>query len=463
MPIYKIVTGNPVKIETYGFSGKIRIMKFKRIDEIVQWRLCMGCGACVARCEARALTLVDISNVGLRPVVDPSKCRQCGECVKVCPGIEISHEIFSSQVMQELSREWGPVLDVWEGSASDSDIRYRGSSGGAATALALFCLEKRRASGVLHTGTKSEAPLSNIPVLSKDREDLLAYTGSRYSPAAPCEKLDWIENVSGPVVFIGKPCDVVALRKSQTKNDILRKNIDAAISIFCAGTPTTMGTYKILDGLEVKAGDVEDFRYRGCGWPGMTTVKVKNSTRTRQMTYEQSWGNILCNYIQFRCRLCPDSTGEFADISCGDPWYRTVEADEPGRSLVLARTEKGRQIIQEAIEAGYVELVRVAPGTVPDSQKALLNRRRHLWGRLLTMKLLLVPVPSYDGFDLFGNWLKLPTGEKIRSVAGTMKRIVSRGWTKPEKLSVPPDRLRSAEEIEKALIDSEEVESRCKT
>ena len=438
-------------------------MKFKRIDEIVQWRLCMGCGACVARCEAKALTLVDISDVGLRPIVDLSKCRQCGECVKVCPGIEISHKTLNPQIIPELSQEWGPVLDIWEGSASDSDIRYRGSSGGAATALALFCLEKRRVSGVLHIGTKPEAPLSNVPVLSRDREDLLAYTGSRYSPAAPCEKLDWIEDVSDPVVFIGKPCDVVALRKSQTNNDSLRKNIDAAISIFCAGTPTTAGTYKILEELGVKVGDVEDFRYRGCGWPGMTTVRIKNSTQTRQMTYEQSWGNILCNYIQFRCRLCPDSTGEFADISCGDPWYRSVEADEPGRSLVLARTEKGRRIIQEAIEAGYVELVRVGSSTMPDSQKALLKRRRHLWGRLLTMKLLLVPVPSYDGFNLFGNWLKLPVGEKCRSFAGTMKRIVSRSWTKPQKLSIAPDRLWSVEESEKTLIDSEEVESRCKT
>jgi coenzyme F420 hydrogenase subunit beta len=435
-------------------------MKFRRVDEIVKWRLCMGCGACVARCEARALTLVDIPGIGLRPIVDLSKCRQCGECVSVCPGIEVSHKIFSSQVIPELARAWGPVLDVWEGSAADADIRYRGSSGGAATALALFCLEKRGASGVLHIGTKPKAPLSNIPVLSRVKEDLLTYTGSRYAPAAPCEKLDWVENAPGPVVFIGKPCDVVALRKSQASSDTLRKNIHAAISIFCAGTPTTAGTYKILDELDVKAEDVEDFRYRGCGWPGLTTVKVKNSTRTRQMTYEQSWGTILCNYIQFRCRLCPDSTGEFADISCGDPWYRTVEDDEPGRSLVLARTEKGRQIIHEAIEAGYVELVRVEPGTVPDSQKALLNRRRHLWGRLLTMKLLLVPVPSYDGFDLLRNWLKLPAWEKIRSLAGTMKRIASRGWTKPEKLFLVSDHLRLAKE---ALIDSGEVESRCKT
>jgi coenzyme F420 hydrogenase subunit beta len=400
--------------------------------------------------------LVDIPDRGLRPLVDSAKCRRCAECVKVCPGIEISHKTFSAQVMAELSEEWGPVLDLWEGFAVDSDIRYRGSSGGAATALALFCLEKQGASHVLHTGTTPAEPLKNIAVLSKNRAELLARTGSRYSPAAPCEKLDWLDGVPGPVVFIGKPCDVVALRKSQANNAVLQEKIAAAISIFCAGTPPTAGTYKVLDELGVETGDVEDFRYRGCGWPGMTTVRVKNSDRTRQMTYEQSWGNILCNYSQFRCRLCPDSTGEFADVSCGDPWYRPVENGEPGRSLVLARTEEGRQIIQEAIKAGYLDLVRVEPTTVPDSQKALLRRRRHLWGRLLMMKLLLVPVPHYDGFDLFGNWMKLPATEKLRSFVGTMKRIVSRGWIRPLKPAIGEGQLRGSASSEKPAISPDE-------
>ena len=37
--------------------------------------------------------------------------------------------------------------------------------------------------------------------------------------------------------------------------------------------------------------------------------------------------------------MCADHTGEFADIAVGDPWYRPHLDDEPGRSLVLARSE----------------------------------------------------------------------------------------------------------------------------
>jgi coenzyme F420 hydrogenase subunit beta len=319
-------------------------------------------------------------------------------------------------------------LEVWEGYASYPEIRYYGSSGGVATALALFCVEKERASGVLHIGANPETPLRNVPVFSKSREELLAYTGSRYSPAAPCEKLKWIEESDSPCVFIGKPCDVAALRKSQAINPELNEKVGLAISIFCAGTPSTTGTYQVLESLGVKPEKVEEFRYRGYGWPGMTTVKIKGNNHQRQMTYEQSWGNILTKHIPLRCRLCPDGTGEFADISCGDPWYRQIEPDEPGRSLVLIRTEKGRQILQNALKTGYVELQRVDSTVLPLSQKALLGRRRHLWGRLLAMRLFFLPFPRYRGFYLFLGWQSLSAWEKIRCILGTIKRIVSRRW-----------------------------------
>lgn len=407
-------------------------MKFRRVDQIVEWRLCSGCGACVPGCPNRAISLVDVPDQGIRPIVNSALCQRCGECIEVCPGIEISHKSFNNQIIPELSQEWGPVIEVWEGYATDSQIRYNGSSGGVATALALFCLEIEDIAGVLHIGVKPEAPLKNVAVFSKSRAELLACTGSRYSPAAPCEKLDWIKQALSSCVFIGKPCDVVALRKSQAVSPELNEKVGLAISIFCAGTPASMGTQNLLSVLGVEPEDVEELRYRGCGWPGMTSVKIKGDNgQIRQMSYEESWGDILSRYSQFRCRLCPDSTGEFADISCGDPWYRETKPDEQGWSLVLVRTKHGKEILRKAMKAGYLKLERIDPSTVPLSQKALLERRRNLWGRLLVMQMMRVPVPRYRGFSLFRNWLRLSTIEKLRSFGGTLKRIVSRGWMRP--------------------------------
>jgi len=402
------------------------------VVDVARWRLCMGCGACVAACPEKNIQLVDVADQGLRPVVNSAKCRKCGECIKVCPGIEISHKSFNSETIPELRQAWGPVLEIWEGYAADPKIRYRGSSGGAATALALFCLENEQISGVLHIGADLENPLQNVPVFSRTKEELLACTGSRYSPAAPCQNFDWIENADSQSVFIGKPCDVAALRKAQALNPALKEKVNLAISIFCAGTPSTAGTYKVLESLGVKPEEVEEFRYRGCGWPGMTFVKLRGGNgEIRQMSYEESWGNILSNYVQLRCRLCPDSTGEFADISCGDPWYRDIEHDEPGRSLVLVRTERGRRILHGAMEAGYFELERAQPAVLAASQKAILKKRQMLFGRLLAMRLTFTPTPRFSGFCLKTNWKSLSSAGKIRSLLGTFYRVFPRGWHSP--------------------------------
>ena len=114
--------------------------------------------------------------------------------------------------------------------------------------------------------------------------------------------------------------------------------------------------------------------------------------------------------------------------------------------------------MHEAMKAGYVNLERVEPNTIPRSQKALLVRRRHLWGRLFMMRMMCVPVPRYIGFFLLRSWLRLSSVEKLRSLAGTLKRIVMRGWTRPLKPVGGTDKLPQAGDTPKAVISLEEFE-----
>jgi coenzyme F420 hydrogenase subunit beta len=184
----------------------------------------------------------------------------------------------------------------------------------------------------------------------------------------------------------------------------------------------------------VSPDDVEEIRYRGRGWPGHFAVRLKGDPNWRNLaTYAEAWG-FLQAYRPYRCHLCPDGTSEFADISCGDPWYREIQPDEPGTSLVVVRTEKGRDIVRRAIEAGAVSLKRVAPETLTLSQKELQLKRGAIWGRVLTLKALGVPAPRFRGLSLLRNWLLIPAGHKLRSIVGTARRVFSRRYFRPQEL-----------------------------
>jgi len=67
-----------------------------------------------------------------------------------------------------------------------------------------------------------------------------------------------------------------------------------------------------------------------------------------------------------------------------------------------------------------------------NSQKNLYGKRAAVWGRLLAFGILGLPKPRYKGFSLFSSWLTLSPVEKIKSVAGTMRRIIQRKYYKPQ-------------------------------
>lgn len=408
--------------------------KIKRVDDVVKWRLCMGCGACAWACPSHAISLVDIVEKGIRPSVDESLCEACGDCLNVCPGISLIHEPFEDNVIPELETSWGAALSLHEGYASNDTIRWEGSSGGVATALALFAIEELGYEGVLHIKVDPDDPIRNVPVISRSRDDILATLGSRYAPAAPCQAFGMMMEGKGPFMFIGKPCDVAALRKAQEMNAELKRRVGLAVSIFCAGTPTTRGSEEVLKrmGIEDKS-DVSQFRYRGCGWPGNAHAKRTDGLEATSITYEEAWGDVLSKHGQLRCRLCPDSTGEFADISCGDPWYREVKSDEKGRSLIVIRTQEGQKFWDGAITQGGVIVEPAQPWMLPSSQKSVHSKRKQILGRILAMRAFSIPVPEYVGFSLRANWKSLPFVTRLRVFAATTKRIVLRRWFKSEK------------------------------
>jgi coenzyme F420 hydrogenase subunit beta len=142
--------------------------------------------------------------------------------------------------------------------------------------------------GVLHVRAKGDNPLVNIPFFSTNKADLLCRAGSRYSPGAPCAGLRLAEASGSECVFVGKPCEVAGLRKLHSVNAKVAKKFGLTISLFCAGTPATVGTEKVLQRLCVNPTEVSGLEYRGEGWPGKFRVKLREAgDERREMSYDE--------------------------------------------------------------------------------------------------------------------------------------------------------------------------------
>lgn len=425
--------------QTFPVSGGERTlgecvvdMVFRSVKDVVEWRLCLGCGACAPACQKNYIVLEGKERQGIRPRLEGSDCGTCSDCLMACPGLNIQKEADERGGAASLKRDWGQILEIWEGYAADEELRYSSSSGGAASAIALYCLEKQGIGQVFHTAADDKFGLMNRTVFSRSKAELVARTGSRYAPASPCGALGDVAKTKLPSVFIGKPCDIQGLTKFEEVRPEIQEKIACVISIFCAGTPSTGATIRLIESLHVSADQVRQIRYRGRGWPGNFAVWTDGGDKpTVEISYLDAW-SFLQRYRPYRCYLCPDGTGELADISCGDPWYRR-QRDNAGYSLILLRTERGRAIFYKAMESGYIKAEQRETEVLPLSQPGFPQKRGAIWGRLLAMKLFGIPTPVYDGWPLYQCWKQLPAKEKARSILGTIRRIVRRKYYRPEK------------------------------
>lgn len=413
------------------------------IQEVVRKNLCMGCGACAAA-RPDIVRMVDTEAHGRRPVIASDAPSGAGrELARVCPGRAIDARSPGPGGARDYSyAAWGPVLEVWEGHATDPELRFRGSSGGVVSALALFCIDRKNFAGAVQVRARPDQPLLNESVISRSRAEVLAASASRYAPASPCERLADLRGSAQPHVFIGKPCDVAGSARLVAEQPSLADSVALTISIFCAGTPSIAGSRELLRRLGVSDGDeVLELRYRGRGWPGNMAVRFRKADtgeiHEASTSYAEGWGEILQKHKQWRCQLCADHLGEHADLSIGDPWYRPVAEDDPGQSLVVVRTERGRRILQEAMRAGIVKLERRTLATLAASQPNLEQTRGAVFGRCLTARMVGASAPRYRGAGLHRVWWRaLSPVAKFRSIAGTLKRLLGKGLLRGERATL---------------------------
>jgi coenzyme F420 hydrogenase subunit beta len=396
------------------------------LQRVLKGESCAGCGLCAGLDPAIAMTRD--AKGWKRPVAVGTPAPGTDALLaKTCPGATVSPWTLSDA--PETHRFWGPHVRVLTGHSTDTDIRHTASSGGALSALALHLLRTGVVNRVLHVGMNPERPLETRITRSADRADILETAGSRYAPVSPLETIRAELEQPGQILFIGKPCDVGAMRQLMQADAAVAARIPYLLSFFCAGTPSQDGTDRIVRKLGFEPGEVAQFRYRGDGWPGFATAASADG-RSARMSYADSWGDILSKEVQFRCKICPDGVGGAADVAAADAWYggetgypEFEEAD--GRSLILTRTQKGDALVAAAEAAGALVTEPLAIGEIRLMQPSQANRKRLLASRLAAMAVTLMPRPNMHGLKIAEGRGEASLKAEAKSFAGTVRRIVT--------------------------------------
>ncbi len=394
------------------------------LRRVERGQTCSGCGLCAAL-GGGAIELTTVAPGYTRPRQLATLSDQAEAAIaKTCPGLLVEVDADAPQV----DALWGPWREVASGHATDETLRHHASSGGVLSALLVQALADGTVDYVVQTAMDPARPLGNVTVVSHGPDDVFAAAGSRYAASSPLADISARLDAPGRFAFVGKPCDVDALRALARIDARVATKVPLMLAFFCAGVPSGDGAGRILDAIDAPRDQVTAFRYRGDGWPGQAKATLADGS-TRGMSYHDSWGMILSKEIQFRCKICPDAVGAAADIACADAWYGDARgypsfAEQDGRSLVMVRTSAGEALYRRALAAGRVATTPLDRAEIAAMQPSQARRKREIIARLAAMAVAGRPLPRYRGVRLREAARQAPVRQQLRSFAGLVRRIV---------------------------------------
>ncbi len=181
---------------------------------------CTGCGLCSAVNNVKFTQNSDGDYYPQLTDKDLSLCRL------VCPASGKYTEYLDKKTI------WGNYKNIYIGWSSDKDIRLKASSGGALTAICCWLLQNNKVDAIIQTVADKHKPWKTATTKSYTVKQVISGCGSRYSSSSPLLNITSIIEKNERYAFVGKPCDISALRCYMTENKALENNILYFLSFF---------------------------------------------------------------------------------------------------------------------------------------------------------------------------------------------------------------------------------------
>ena len=309
---------------------------------ICDYKDCTGCGLCAARCPKQCIEMKPGFLGHLYPEIDQDKCINCKLCQKGCPSLQ---DIESSYPKKAFA--------AW---SKDEEDYVTSTSGGAASVVSQYVISK---GGVVYgCSVLPNIQIAHIRVDNLEALHLLKgskYVQSQIKGIIPQLRKDVKDGF--PVLFIGTPCQVAAIKQLyKTIPDNLY-----LVDIICHGTPSNkyLKDY-IQKDLKIDAARVTNVKFRLpdafslCVFEKDKLLYKSNNLWTHR--YEDLYYNTFIDGFTYRdsCFSCHYAKPErISDITIGDFWGlgnevsdKEIPEHKNGVSCVLPITEKGMQLVE---------------------------------------------------------------------------------------------------------------------
>ena len=409
-----------------------------RLYRIVEEGLCIGCGLCEAVAGPDSVRMTVQPSGYEHPVVTGSVDHATVDTIyDTCPGTRVDG-LADSLTPPDTTVDgvWGPWRRIVRAWATDPQVRHVGSTGGVLTALGQYLLRTGRVDFVLHTKASTSEPTFGECTTSYSEADVLEAAGSRYGPTATLRTIDRVLDQNRPFAFIGKPCDIAALRNLARHDQRVDRLVRYWLTPVCGGFGPPAFTDGFLERIGVQRSELTGFRYRGRGCPGPTRAETVD--RVVESHYLDYWGDDASQWsLPWRCKICPDGIGESADLAASDTWpggspTREASASDLGTNAVVARTVAGHELLEAAAADGAITIEGdVTPDAMSGYQPHQVSKKRAVAPRLAGIAEEHRIRPRFTGLRLDELTAEMPVVVNDAQRAGTRQRIAIGKATEP--------------------------------
>lgn len=378
----------------------------------------MSCGVCEVACPFDALH-IEIGRLTPVPNIDSCKCKDCGRCLKGCPGIGINLEEYcfgeSNNIEVTIA---GKVLESYTGYSANNDLRYKASSGGMVTSFLIYLLNKHIIDGaVVTTFLPSEKRSKSF--LARTTEEFINAKGSKYVVTSLHEGLNELRIApNGNYVVVALPCQVQGLRKLMQFDRNIKEKIIGIFGLYCSVNKTTNSIEYYYRRWKINP---VRFIFRTDGYLG--SMKMDDGRKIVKVKYEDYWHGTHSFFVNERCAVCKDHFAELADVSFGDINIPPYNQDEVGINSIIVRSSLWQNHLNQAADEGYILLDKIALNNIIHSQSyaTFYKKGVGLQATLRIYKRLGRKIPDFSFKEM-----RVPIKETIRQLISMTMRKVGR-------------------------------------